>query len=72
MQKILSALQSQRAYFNSGATKTYVFRKAQLEKLKAAVLSHEKEIAEALYKDLKKKPRRMLGYGNRFFNSRNQ
>ena len=56
MQKILSALQSQRAYFNSGATKTYVFRKAQLEKLKAAVLSHEKEIAEALYKDLKKNP----------------
>lgn len=53
---LLNALQNQRSYFNSGATKPYAFRKAQLQKLKAAVLAREKELADALFADLKKSP----------------
>lgn len=47
-------LQAQRNYFLSGATRSYAFRKKQLELLKAAVLKYEQEIHEALYADLKK------------------
>jgi aldehyde dehydrogenase (NAD+) len=53
---LLTALQDQRHYFDSGATRSYAFRKAQLQKLKAAVLAHEKEITDALFSDLKKSP----------------
>lgn len=42
------------AYFNTGATRPYAFRKEQLLKLKKAVLRYEKEFYEALYNDLKK------------------
>lgn len=51
---IPSILQQQRNYFNSGATLSYAFRKAQLEKLKAALLQHEQEIYAALKADLGK------------------
>ena len=37
----ISALEKMRQYFNSGATKTYVFRKEQLKKLKTSILNHE-------------------------------
>ena len=47
-------LENMRSYFNSGATKSYAFRKEQLKKLKESILDHEQEIYEALYADLKK------------------
>jgi len=40
--------------FNSGATRPVAFRIEQLKKLKEAILLHEAEIQEALYKDLRK------------------
>lgn len=46
----------QRQYFDSGITRDYAFRKAQLEKLKTTLLQHEQEINKALYQDLKKSP----------------
>jgi aldehyde dehydrogenase (NAD+) len=47
-------LENMRNYFNSGATKSYAFRKEQLKKLKESILDHEQEIYDALYSDLKK------------------
>lgn len=52
----IQLLQQMRSYYNSGATRSYAFRKAQLQKLKAAVLQHETELHEALHTDLKKSP----------------
>ena len=43
-----------RNYFNTGITKSYSFRKEQLNKLRAAVKKYELQIHEALYNDLKK------------------
>jgi aldehyde dehydrogenase (NAD+) len=45
-----------RAYFDSGITKSYSFRRAQLERLKEALIKHENDISRALYLDLKKNP----------------
>lgn len=45
-----------RQYFNSGVTRSYQFRKEQLQKLKQAVLDHEQELYDALFTDLKKSP----------------
>lgn len=45
-----------RRYFDSGITKSYAFRKAQLQKLKAMIKHNEEAIHEALYTDLKKSP----------------
>ncbi len=45
---------SMRIYFESGATRSYAFRKSRLLQLKQAVLQHEEEIYTALYTDLKK------------------
>jgi aldehyde dehydrogenase (NAD+) len=47
-------LENMRRYFNTGATRSYAFRKEQLEKFKQTVLKYEKEIQQALYADLKK------------------
>jgi aldehyde dehydrogenase (NAD+) len=44
------------AYFQTGVTRPYAFRKEQLVKLKKAVLKYEQEFYEALYTDLKKSP----------------
>ena len=41
-------------FFNSGQTRPVAFRIEQLKKLKEAILLHEAEIVEALYKDLRK------------------
>jgi aldehyde dehydrogenase (NAD+) len=49
-------LQLLRNYFNSGATRTYAFRKGQLKNLKASILQHEQALYDALYSDLKKSP----------------
>jgi len=48
------SLESMRKYFESGAARSYEFRKMQLLQLKRAVLQHEEEIYAALYTDLKK------------------
>ncbi len=45
-----------RSYFDSGITRPFSFRKAQLKKLKAAAKKYEKQLHEALYADLKKSP----------------
>ena len=49
-------LQKLKSYFESGATRSYSFRKDQLQKLKQALLKHEREIYTALQSDLKKNP----------------
>ena len=43
-----------RTFYDSYATRSYQFRKTQLQKLKAAILQHEKDLYDALYADLKK------------------
>ncbi|GEA26440.1 aldehyde dehydrogenase [Microcystis aeruginosa NIES-4325] len=45
-----------RQYFASGATRSYQFRRQQLEKLKQAIIKYEAEVYQALYSDLKKSP----------------
>ena len=47
-------LETMQAYFNTGITKTYSFRKGQLKKLKACIEKYEQEIYTALHSDLKK------------------
>lgn len=47
-------LQKMRAFYNSGTTRSYAFRKQQLKKLRQALLQHEEDIYGALYADLKK------------------
>ncbi|MBW7890191.1 MAG: aldehyde dehydrogenase [Chitinophagaceae bacterium] len=51
---ISASLAQTRLYFESGATRSFSFRKHQLEKLRTALLQHEEEIYDALYADLKK------------------
>lgn len=53
---LLSSLNSMRSFFSSGATRSYAFRKQQLQALKKTVTDHEQEIYDALYADLKKSP----------------
>ena len=53
---LLQQLKQLRNYYNSHETKSYAFRKAQLQKLKHAVLQHEDALYKALYADLKKSP----------------
>ena len=43
-------------YFESGATRSYVFRIEQLKKLKAGLYKYEKELHSALFTDLGKSP----------------
>jgi aldehyde dehydrogenase (NAD+) len=49
-------LMQMRLYNDSGKTKPYAFRKAQLIKLRDAVKKYEKQLHDALYSDLKKSP----------------
>src|SRR5262245_40892200 len=49
-------LHALRNYFNSGATRTYAFRKGQLQNLKAAILQNEQALYDALRADLNKSP----------------
>lgn len=55
-QTIKDNLYKMRAYFQSGATLDYAFRKEQLRKLKEAIVQNEAAIFEALKKDLDKSP----------------
>ena len=43
-----------RDFYDSYATRSYEFRKQQLQKLKASLLQHENDLYAALYTDLKK------------------
>lgn len=52
----IGTLDKMRHYFNSGATRSYAFRKEQLKKLKASILKHEQDLYDALHADLKKSP----------------
>lgn len=47
-------LEALRNFYNSGATKTYEFRKQQLINLKRSILNHEEELYKCLCIDLKK------------------
>jgi len=49
-------LQQLRNFYEGYHTRSYSFRKQQLQKLKKAILGYEKELYEALYNDLKKSP----------------
>lgn len=49
-----SILEKQRTYFLTGETLPVSFRKQQLDRLYQAIVRHEDEICEALYKDLGK------------------
>ncbi|MEJ7610402.1 MAG: aldehyde dehydrogenase [Ferruginibacter sp.] len=60
-------LNAMRAYFETGITKSYAFRKAQLKKLKDAVQLHESELFDALYRDLRKSPEECWITENGFF-----
>jgi aldehyde dehydrogenase (NAD+) len=52
----LILLARMRNFYDSGATRTIKYRKAQLQRLKQALSTYEKEISEALFADLKKGP----------------
>src|SRR5262245_58824583 len=53
---LIRGLNSMRQFYDSGQTRPYRFRKAQLQMLKEAILSHERELHDALHVDLKKSP----------------
>jgi aldehyde dehydrogenase (NAD+) len=50
----MQQLEMQRSFFETGSTKPYEYRIAQLKKLKAAIIKYEDALYEALYADLKK------------------
>jgi aldehyde dehydrogenase (NAD+) len=52
----IQLVNAMRLHYGSGATRSYTFRREQLQKLKAALLQAEGELHEALYADLKKSP----------------
>ncbi len=52
----IAKLEALRSYFDSGATRSYDFRRGQLKKLKQGILEHEQDLYDALQTDLKKSP----------------
>jgi aldehyde dehydrogenase (NAD+) len=52
----IDKLGNMRTFYKSGSTRLLSYRKEQLQKLKKAILDHEKELYEALNTDLKKSP----------------
>jgi aldehyde dehydrogenase (NAD+) len=49
-------LRAMRTFYESGATRSYAFRKKQLTILKNNILKQEQDLYDALYHDLKKNP----------------
>ena len=49
-------VQAQQSFFASGKTLSTVFRKEQLKQLRKVIISHQKDIEEALHADLGKAP----------------
>lgn len=64
---LVNKLEVQRKFFNTGVTKKYEFRKAQLEKLEEVVKKNEEQIFAALFADLKKSPEECWITENGFF-----
>ncbi len=56
MNNINEIIKAQRAYYDTGATRSLSFRKEQLQKMRRWIHAHEEEIYEALRKDLNKAP----------------
>lgn len=54
--ELIPLLTSQRAFFETGATRSFEYRRDQLMAFKKAILQYEQEIAAALHQDLKKTP----------------
>lgn len=52
----IEQLQTLRTFYESGATRSYAFRKQQLLLFKQTIIKYEQQIYEALYQDLKKSP----------------
>lgn len=52
----IQQLADQRAYFKSGATRSFAARRKVLRDLQSAIRSHEEELLAALHKDLRKPP----------------
>ncbi|HSU29499.1 MAG TPA: aldehyde dehydrogenase [Chitinophagaceae bacterium] len=52
----ITRLEAMRSYFDSGATRSYAFRKEQLKKLRSSLMKHEKDLYASLHTDLKKSP----------------
>ena len=52
----IQQLADQRAYFKSGATRSFAVRRKALKDLQTAIRSHEEELLAALHKDLRKPP----------------
>ena len=51
-----AAVTRQRLYFESGATRDYSFRAAQLKKLKQSIIDHKEDIEKALKSDIGRPP----------------
>jgi aldehyde dehydrogenase (NAD+) len=56
MDEQAAKLKAMREFFDAGATRSYSYRRLQLQRLKQALIQHESEILQALYHDLKKNP----------------
>jgi aldehyde dehydrogenase (NAD+) len=54
-------LHALRTYFQSGITRSYAWRKQQLQNLAKEIRTREKEIMDALFTDLKKSPEESYG-----------
>lgn len=65
-EEIRLILENQRRYFTSGATKPYAARIETLKKLRALILQHETQIAEALWKDFRKPGFEVMATETRF------
>jgi aldehyde dehydrogenase (NAD+) len=65
--ELVMELEEMRQYFDTGATRSYAFRKKQLEVLRQAVQDHEEEIYAALFADLKKSKEECWVTENGFF-----
>ncbi|MCU0381506.1 MAG: aldehyde dehydrogenase [Chitinophagaceae bacterium] len=52
---------AQKAFFDTGATRPYAYRKAQLKKLLSAIRANEQVFIDALYKDLRKSAYETIG-----------
>lgn len=61
MSSVTDIYKAQRRFFDSGATRPYAFRKAQLKQLKKVIRRHEAAILAALHADLHKHPMEAFG-----------
>ena len=53
---LVNKLTALRDFYNTGETKSFDYRKKQLQKLKAVITKYEQKLYQALYTDLKKSP----------------